>query len=86
MPTVCLNHGIWIMILLTIFLRRTCLILPNRIRSEEHTSELQSHSDSVCRLLLEKKNKRWDREKLTSEQREALNASTYRRLSGVEVR
>src|SRR5438132_6913296 len=27
---------------------------PNR-RSEEHTSELQSHSDLVCRLLLEKK-------------------------------
>src|SRR5438034_4089923 len=26
-------------------------------RSEEHTSELQSHSDLVCRLLLEKKNK-----------------------------
>src|SRR5437773_5952495 len=32
------------------------------IRSEEHTSELQSHHDLVCRLLLEKKNKnnkRW---------------------------
>src|SRR5438034_8134046 len=28
----------------------------NAIRSEEHTSELQSHSDLVCRLLLEKKN------------------------------
>src|SRR5206468_11912063 len=26
-------------------------------RSEEHTSELQSRSDLVCRLLLEKKNK-----------------------------
>src|SRR5260221_8835521 len=29
------------------------LLGPNR--SEEHTSELQSHSDLVCRLLLEKK-------------------------------
>ena len=29
----------------------------NRNRSEEHTSELQSHSDLVCRLLLEKKKK-----------------------------
>src|SRR5215211_4594363 len=29
----------------------------NRRRSEEHTSELQSHSDLVCRLLLEKKKK-----------------------------
>src|SRR5438034_8420195 len=28
-----------------------------RCRSEEHTSELQSHSDLVCRLLLEKKKK-----------------------------
>src|SRR5437667_1254619 len=27
-------------------------------RSEEHTSELQSHHDLVCRLLLEKKNSR----------------------------
>src|SRR5208283_6031500 len=27
------------------------------LRSEEHTSELQSHHDLVCRLLLEKKNK-----------------------------
>src|SRR5260221_7834677 len=29
-------------------------------RSEEHTSELQSHSDLVCRLLLEKKKKSRD--------------------------
>src|SRR5438034_8089195 len=31
---------------------------PARTRSEEHTSELQSHSDLVCRLLLEKKKKK----------------------------
>src|SRR5438034_4230857 len=30
-------------------------------RSEEHTSELQSHSDLVCRLLLEKKKKQINR-------------------------
>src|SRR5688572_31497190 len=30
---------------------------PLRRRSEEHTSELQSQSNLVCRLLLEKKNK-----------------------------
>src|SRR5437588_2352353 len=30
---------------------------PEELRSEEHTSELQSHSDLVCRLLLEKKKK-----------------------------
>src|SRR2546430_3428070 len=32
--------------------RATC-----RLRSEEHTSELQSQSNLVCRLLLEKKKK-----------------------------
>src|SRR5437773_7242330 len=30
----------------------------NKSRSEEHTSELQSHHDLVCRLLLEKKKKK----------------------------
>src|SRR5690606_40686180 len=29
-----------------------------KIRSEEHTSELQSRENLVCRLLLEKKNKK----------------------------
>src|SRR5438034_5978952 len=40
-------------------------VVPNKFpavttqaRSEEHTSELQSHSDLVCRLLLEKKKKK----------------------------
>src|SRR5438132_6643675 len=32
--------------------------LRRTTRSEEHTSELQSHSDLVCRLLLEKKKKK----------------------------
>src|SRR5437773_8942409 len=32
--------------------------LPIGARSEEHTSELQSHHDLVCRLLLEKKKKK----------------------------
>src|SRR5438034_5294067 len=33
-------------------------VVSRRGRSEEHTSELQSHSDLVCRLLLEKQNRR----------------------------
>src|SRR5438034_7487517 len=35
----------------------TCcrVVMSANPRSEEHTSELQSHSDLVCRLLLEKK-------------------------------
>src|SRR5438132_2193328 len=41
-------------------------------RSEEHTSELQSHSDLVCRLLLEKKKKSGCRRRaLTDERRES---------------
>src|SRR5688572_32568626 len=32
-------------------------VLRDRARSEEHTSELQSQSNLVCRLLLEKKKK-----------------------------
>src|SRR5476649_3036545 len=44
--------------------RRVDLTEPHHLvaqrdgRSEEHTSELQSHSDLVCRLLLEKKKKK----------------------------
>src|SRR5260370_31576770 len=34
-------------------------------RSEEHTSELQSHLNLVCRLLLEKKKKKRDNPKAT---------------------
>src|SRR5204863_5764291 len=34
-------------------------LLPATVRSEEHTSELQSRRDLVCRLLLEKKNPTW---------------------------
>src|SRR5260221_5415251 len=35
------------------------VIVESVVRSEEHTSELQSHSDLVCRLLLEKKKKHY---------------------------
>src|SRR6266853_5964746 len=34
------------------------LPVPPALRSEEHTSELQSQSNLVCRLLLEKKKKK----------------------------
>src|SRR2546427_7562873 len=45
------------------------LVLPQivgELRSEEHTSELQSQSNLVCRLLLEKKKKKKNREKATA--------------------
>src|SRR5688572_31181885 len=38
-------------------------------RSEEHTSELQSQSNLVCRLLLEKKKKKKTKAKATSSRR-----------------
>src|SRR5688572_31595533 len=37
---------------------RTRSAVTARVRSEEHTSELQSQSNLVCRLLLEKKKKK----------------------------
>src|SRR5437868_14033403 len=37
--------------------RQVCVSSKNSTRSEEHTSELQSRFDLVCRLLLEKKKK-----------------------------
>src|SRR5260370_14107308 len=37
---------------------RACNVQVARMRSEEHTSELQSHLNLVCRLLLEKKKKK----------------------------
>src|SRR5690242_418275 len=39
-------------------LNNTALASPRILRSEEHTSELQSHVNLVCRLLLEKKKKK----------------------------
>src|SRR5260370_214482 len=46
----------------------------NGFRSEEHTSELQSHLNLVCRLLLEKKN----RSSTTSAPRRAAVSGTLR--------
>src|SRR5438132_7134215 len=42
------------------------LHVPPGTKSEEHTSELQSHSDLVCRLLLEKKKKAINKQKTSS--------------------
>src|SRR5438034_232952 len=47
---------------------------PSPQRSEEHTSELQSHSDLVCRLLLEKKKPRIDRQNVPCLSVRALTA------------
>src|SRR5438034_2183597 len=49
-------------------------------RSEEHTSELQSHSDLVCRLLLEKKKHKSKR------QHNAIYSQTYPATQDEECR
>src|SRR5205085_5009903 len=43
-------------------------------RSEEHTSELQSQSNLVCRLLLEKKKKK-KKNKITANQKSTINTN-----------
>ena len=45
------SDGAWLAVTGLVITRQR----PGTARSEEHTSELQSHSDIVCRLLLEKK-------------------------------
>src|SRR5438552_9306631 len=40
------------------FSRIALVVVDSLVRSEEHTSELQSPDHLVCRLLLEKKNKK----------------------------
>src|SRR5690242_21200658 len=51
--------------------RPEILIDPNR--SEEHTSELQSHVNLVCRLLLEKKKKKTSTATLTNKLHPLMN-------------
>src|SRR5438034_4484604 len=46
-------------------------------RSEEHTSELQSHSDLVCRLLLEKKKKKKKKQSDLLKTQTKTNSTTY---------
>src|SRR5947207_7638187 len=47
-------------------------------RSEEHTSELQSHSDLVCRLLLEKKKKKKKKKKKVKNKKERRQKQSTR--------
>src|SRR5467141_1035779 len=45
------------------------------LRSEEHTSELQSHLNLVCRLLLEKKKKK--KKKIRAKQKQQKNTKEH---------
>src|SRR5262249_62189859 len=60
----------------------------DRCRSEEHTSELQSLTNLVCRLLLEKKNKKTETHRgsvpavlVTTSTRTHANTALYRALT-----
>src|SRR5437667_2828451 len=46
-------------------------------RSEEHTSELQSHHDLVCRLLLEKKKKKHKKTKNTKKTKTSKRSNDH---------
>ena len=50
-------------------------------RSEEHTSELQSHSDLVCRLLLEKKKKKTKKRKKKKTKYQITDRKTLQYIS-----
>src|SRR6266540_7218754 len=54
---------------------------PSAMRSEEHTSELLSHHDLVCRLLLEKKNKT-----LTYHTQQKKNKTTFTKTTSTTFR
>src|SRR5438270_6938402 len=56
-----------------------------RERSEEHTSELQSQSNLVCRLLLEKKKKKTKKQHLTEENQNIINHTTIRTINNHET-
>src|SRR2546427_277799 len=53
--------------------------LPDFARSEEHTSELQSQSNLVCRLLLEKKKKKRKKhtDRITDETNSVRRITSY---------
>ena len=50
-----------------------------QLGSEEHTSELQSHSDLVCRLLLEKKKKKNKKQQKKKKKKREKKEENYRR-------
>src|SRR5438477_11476933 len=52
------QHGDRVRVEIADVRNRQTSAISTRTRSEEHTSELQSHVNLVCRLLLEKKKKK----------------------------
>src|SRR5437867_10242244 len=54
-------------------------------RSEEHTSELQSPYDLVCRLLLEKKKKKTHNMRKSLNNYDTYNTNTFRHIASTNV-
>src|SRR5690242_21023332 len=57
--------------------RRSRSLRRPRARSEEHTSELQSHVNLVCRLLLEKKKKNKKKKRTKTNKNNKKSVQTY---------
>src|SRR6266540_441300 len=57
-PSSCISSGVGVRVATSSVISRISTPRLRSWRSEEHTSELQSHHDLVCRLLLEKKKKK----------------------------
>src|SRR5690242_20963745 len=60
-----------------VYLVHVWRLRPENERSEEHTSELQSHVNLVCRLLLEKKKKK--KKKKTKKKKKKNNKKDYKK-------
>src|SRR5438067_10761775 len=61
------------------------VLLWRPVRSEEHTSELQSRFELVCRLLLEKNNAHVPRDRLDQDRRQPFPVALDRRRGGLDV-
>src|SRR5215216_6851640 len=59
--------------------RRAAVLLAPTLRSEEHTSELQSPDHLVCRLLLEKKKKKIKKLFLYKKKKKEKNKETKKK-------
>src|SRR5690606_39638302 len=57
---------------------------PHSLRSEEHTSELQSRENLVCRLLLEKKKKKTEKNTTAIQSRKKPVSGLMRVISHIE--
>src|SRR5215469_18174968 len=56
------------------------IAVPPGLRSEEHTSELQSRRDLVCRLLLEKKKKKKNTQHQKKKKKKNINKKNKTKL------